>query len=130
MPTSQDLVALGTPPEVAKRIGFNGSSRKLAAPLTAIGTAQVGAAVIRKDATWVQLTTSGGQTAAILPSDAEYMVPYVVFVVAGGTTGLIFPPSGAAINAVADNASVNCAAELPRLFYRVQPLLWFSLLAA
>lgn len=130
MPTTTDLINLGLPDELARRLGFMDNNNRRAAPLTAVGTAQVGAAAIKKNATWIELATAGGATACVLPSDAEILVPYLVQVITTSTTGLVFPPSGGKINAAAADASVNVAQFLPRLFFRLTATQWMSLLAA
>jgi hypothetical protein len=130
MPTTTDLINLGVPDELARRLGFMDNNNRRATPLTGVGTAQVGGAAIKKNSTWIELATAGGQTACVLPADAEILVPYLVQVITTSTTGLVFPPSGGKINAAAADASVNVAQFLPRLFFRLTSTQWMSLLAA
>lgn len=129
MPTTSDLIGIGMAPEIAQRLGFQDNSRRANA-LTGVGTSQVGAAAIKKNATWIELATAGGATACILPADAELLVPYLVQVITTSTTGLVFPPSGGKINAASADASVNVAQFLPRIFMRLTSTQWMSLLAA
>jgi hypothetical protein len=128
MPVTPDLIALGTPAELSLMLGFNGNGR---APqsVTGVGTAQAGAALIRKKNTWAMLVTAGGATACVLPADAELMVPYFICVETS-TTGLVFPPTGHSINAAAANASVGIAQNVARIFYRCTATHWLSFLAA
>lgn len=130
MPTTSDVIALGIAPELARLLAFQDNGSRAAATLVGVGTAQVGGAAIRKNATWIELTTAGGQTACVLPSNADRLVPYLVQVIATSTTGLVFPPSGGKINAAAADASVNVAQFLPRIFMRLTATQWLSLLAA
>jgi hypothetical protein len=129
MPTTSDLMGIGMADELARRLGFQDNARRANA-LTGVGTAQVGAAAIKKNATWIELATAGGATACILPADAEILVPYLVQVITTSTTGLVFPPSGGKINAASADASVNVAQFLPRIFMRLTSTQWMSLLAA
>jgi hypothetical protein len=128
MPVTPDLIALGTPAELAMLQGFNGNGRAMQ-EVTGVGTAQAGAALIRKKNTWAMLITAGGATACVLPSDAELMVPYWICV-ESATTGLVFPSTGMRINAAAANASVSIATQLARVFYRCTATHWLSFLAA
>ena len=121
MSLAADLAGLGIPPEQAIRLGYT------PATIAGVGTAQVGGAAINTNL--VLATTSSGQTAFVLPSGAELMVPYIV-VNTTSTAALIFPPSGGAINAAAADASVSIAQNLARIFLRVSTTRWISFLAA
>lgn len=130
MPTTSDLVALGLPAELASRLGFRDNGQRAAPTLTGVGTAQVGAGAIKRQSTWLELTTAGGATAVVLPADAELFVPYWTQVIVTSTTALLFPPVGHRINAVAVNGSVNVAQFIGRMTFRIGPLHWASLLCA
>jgi hypothetical protein len=121
MSLSNDLTGIGMAPEQALRLGFQNTAK------AGVGTAQVGAAAI--SSTLTTATTAVGQTAFVLPSNAELMVPYIV-VNTSATAALVFPPSGGAINAAGANASVSIAQNLARTFYRVSTTRWISFLAA
>lgn len=122
MPLAKDLLGVGLAAEQALRLGFND-----AATVAGVGTAQTGAGAIRSTLTLA--TTAGGQTALVLPANAELMLPYVV-VNTTATAALVFPPSGGAINAAGSNASVSIAQDLSRIFMRVNNTRWISYLAA
>lgn len=130
MPTTSDLVGLGLSAELARRLGYQDNGLRAPATLVGVGTAQAGAGVIKRQATWLEITTAGGATAVILPADAELFVPYWTQVIVTSTTGLLFPPVGHAINAVAANGSVNLAQFLPRMTMRISATRWASFLAA
>ena len=85
MPSAKSLIGLGTPAAQANSIGFTVSSK------TGIGTAQAGAVAVTTNFT--VLTSTSGQTAAILPATETGGGPYIIAVI-GGTTATIFPPSG------------------------------------
>lgn len=122
MSLSVDLMGVGIPAEQASRLGFS--------PLTTVagvGTAQSGAAPIRVNN--VLATTASGQTAFVLPANAELEVPYIV-TNSSATAALVFPPSGGAINAAAANASVSIAQNLARIFVRKTATRWASFLTA
>lgn len=123
MSLSKDLASVGMPTEQALRLGYNVGT------LTAVGTAQSGGAALNKQVNWVNVITSGGQTAVVLPSDAELYQEYVVYTTTA-TTALVFPPSGGAINAAGANNSVSVATLLARKFYRISTNVWVSFLAA
>ncbi len=121
MSIAADLVGIGMVPEQALRLGFTNT------PKAGVGTAQSGAAAINTNL--ITATTASGQTAFVLPSSAELMVPYIV-VNTSSTTALVFPPSGGAINAASADASVSIAQNLARVFYRVSSTRWISFLTA
>ncbi len=121
MSLSADLVGIGMVPEQALRLGYINTA------LAGVGTAQSGAAAIKTNL--ITGTTASGQTAFVLPSNAELMVPYIV-VNTSATAALVFPPSGGAINAAGSNASVSIAQNLARVFYRVSSTRWISFLTA
>lgn len=80
--------------------------------VTAVGTAQVGAASLPGFINAV--TTNVGQTAVVLPANRGIGNPLVVNVVTA-TAGLVFPPVGGAINGGAANAAFSVAQNKPAL---------------
>ncbi len=99
MPTSDALMGLGMPPHQAEQLGGNPKV------VNGTGTAQSGAGkILTKN---VELNTSSGQTAVILPSDAEIMSPYFI-VNPDADTGLVFVPVGDNLFATA-NGSISLA---------------------
>lgn len=122
MALAVDLMGLGLPQEQSVRLGFSDLTT-----LAGVGTAQSGAAAIRVNNTLA--TTAVGQTAFVLPSDAELEVPYLV-TNSSATAALVFPPTGGTINAAAANASVSIAQDLARIFVRKTSTRWVSFLAA
>lgn len=122
MALAVDLMGLGLPQEQSVRLGFSDLTT-----LAGVGTAQSGAAAIRVNNTLA--TTAGGQTAFVLPSDAELEVPYLI-TNSSATTALVFPPTGGTINAAAANASVSIAQNLARMFIRKTSTRWVSFLTA
>lgn len=123
MSLAKDLVGIAMVPEQALRLGYT------QATIAGVGTAQTGGAAIPKDTNLVVATTAGGQTALVLPSTAELMVPYIVYN-SSSTTALVFPPSGGAINAAGANASVTVPVTLARMFMRLSSTQWMSWLTA
>lgn len=121
MSLAKDLTGIGMAPELAFRLGYTST------PKTGVGTAQVGGTLITSNQTIA--TTAGGQTAFVLPANAELNVPYLVFN-STATAALVFPPSGGAINAAGANASVSIAQNLARIFIRISTTVWISFLAA
>jgi len=123
MSLAVDLMGVGLPAEQALRLGAN------PVELAGVGTAQVGAAAIVKDATFVTATTAVGQTAFVLPDTAELQQEYVVFN-SSATAALVFPPTGGFINAGAVNTSASIAQNLARTFKRISATRWISFLTA
>jgi len=119
-----DLMGTGLAQEQATRLGFSEVTT-----IAGIGTAQSGGAAIPNFVNNVAATTASGQTALVLPSDAELMVPYLVRNTTS-TAALVFPPTGGYINAAAQNASVSVAQNLARMFIRVTSDRWISFLTA
>lgn len=82
--------------------------------VTAVGVAQSGSAPLTGMVNIV--TTSAGQTACLLPTNWAQGSPLVVRVTSA-TTGLVFPPTGGAINGGSANASFSVAQNKPTLFF-------------
>lgn len=110
-----DLTALGMPPELADRLGLE------IATVAGVGTSQSGAAAITKPITLG--TTSGGQTAFVLPADAELLEEFE-FTNTSATAALLFPPSGGAINGGSANASISVAQNQSVRLRRVSTTSW------
>lgn len=121
MSLAADLAGVGMVPEQAIRLGYTNTAK------AGVGTAQSGAASFSTNL--ITATTAVGQTAFVLPSNAELMVPYIL-VNTSATAALVFPPSGGAINAAGANNSVSVAQNLARIFLRVSSTRWISFLAA
>ncbi len=119
MSLAPDLIGIGMPPEQAIRLGFSALTT-----VAGVGTAQVGGAAISKDVNNVNATTSGGQTALVLP-DAELMMPYQVFA-ASATTALVYPPVGGIFNAQSVNTSVSIAQGQTATFMRLSSTQWVA----
>lgn len=122
MSLSQDLIGTGMAPEQASRLGLS-----VLTTISGVGTAQSGAAAINVNN--VLATTAVGQTAFVLPANAELELPYSV-TNSSATAALVFPPTGGTINAGAANASVSIAQNLARIFIRKSATRWISFLAA
>lgn len=110
-----DMMGLGTPAALANLMGESIAS------VTAVGTAQVGAAALT--GTINQVTTSAGQTAVVLPSNQPLATSVQVYV-PSATAALVFPPSGANINESAANASFSVAQARLASFVRVSATKW------
>lgn len=120
MSLSTTLMALGLPAELANRVGYQDR-----VPLDGAGTAQVSATEIIAANTNVALGTSVGDTAFMLPADAEFFQPYFAL----NTTAeaaLVYPPVGDTIDDNALNAAVEIDTDLARVFMRVEEGRWSS----
>lgn len=101
MALTSDLMGLGTPAAVAAKLG------NVITTLTGNGTTQTGATLINGSV--AQLTTSGGNTAFILPSAPALSRLFFIWNITS-TTALIYPPVGGNIN----NAGANTAISIPQ----------------
>lgn len=119
---SKDMMGVGMAAEFATREGFPGLST-----VTAAGTTTTDATVLKKAQRVVEMTASGADGVR-LPSDAELMVPYIVYAKTGA--GKVYPPSGAAFNADTADQSQAVAVNLAAIFYRTGSLTWISLCGA
>lgn len=99
---------------MARSIGFGRNDNFAAEAITAVGTAQVGAAELTGGLNIV--TTASGQTAVVLPANAAAGSPIVVRVTSA-TAGLVFPPTGGSINGGSANASFSVAQNKPTVFF-------------
>lgn len=88
----------------------SGSTTSPTSAVTAVGTAQVGAASL--PGAFNVVTTAVGQTAVVLPASYPAYTPLIVRVTSA-TAGLLFPPTGGTINGGSANASVSCAQNKP-----------------
>lgn len=120
MASSTALCGLGVPAQLADVIGFEPTK------LTCVGTAQVGAGKILSQN--VELTTAGGATAAILPSDRPVGTLFVVNCPTA-TSGLVFPPVGDTLNGTL-NASLTIAQNKAAFLFQYKKGFWVSILSA
>lgn len=118
---TSDLMGLGMAPALAQLAGDS------VAAVTAVGTAQAGAAALT--GTINNVTTSAGQTAVVLPSNWPLASSILVYT-NSATTALVFPPSGGNINEGAANASVNVAQGKATCFVRISATKWIALAGA
>lgn len=120
MSLATSLMAVGLPGELATRVGY--ADR---VPLDGSGTGQVGATPVLRDNTNIAMGTSPGDTAFVLPADAEYFQPYFLL----NTTAeaaLVYPPVGDTIDAELLNAAVQVPEDTARQFQRVEDGRWVS----
>lgn len=104
MATTNALIGLGTPAEVAKRTGWQPVA------LTTSGAVQAAGAVMRGTGNQLcTLTVTSASDAVTLPDAAE-IGDEVVITNPGSNAGVIYPPSGETINGNAADASVTLAA--------------------
>lgn len=124
MALATNMMGVGYSAEQAMLMGYQ------VGPTTAgVGTASVGAAVIKKDSTVIPVTTAGGATAVRLPSDALLMRPYIIWN-QSSTAALVFPSTGGAINGGSTDASFSVAQNKPTLFFRLSTNVWIAVLSA
>lgn len=111
MPRAQNLMGVGFAPIAALALG--GSNVQT---IAGVGTAQSGAASMGT-ADVILGTTSAGQTAFLLPDMA--VGETIVFYNTSSTAALLFPPTGAQINALGSNNSFSAAQNRSVLVMRV-----------
>lgn len=122
MPSVQTLMNLGMPSGPARRIGKTPTSK------TGVGTAQTGATLLAVEEFGI-LTTAGGATAFVLPSDAALGDDVVVFNNTA-TAALLFPHSGGNINNGSTDASISLAQNKKATLTKLTSTLWTSGLTA
>ena len=123
MAIANDLMGVGMPAAQASLVGVN------PAAVTAAGTAQTTATVLKANQTFVTLTTASSQDSVRLPTDAPLGTMYILMN-NSSTTANVFPPSGAKINNAADDAAVTITVNLGRIFVRRSLTRWVSWVAA
>lgn len=121
MSLAVSLMAVGMPTEQAVRIGYENS-----VPLDGNGTIQATATPIIATNNNVALGTIVGQTAFILPADAELFQEYFVLNTTADAA-LIYPPIGDTINDEALNAAVAIPLDTAMIFMRVEDGRWVTL---
>jgi hypothetical protein len=119
---ARDIMGVGMPAEFAVREGYPS-----VAAVTAAGTTTADATVLKKEQRVVEMTASGSDGVR-LPSDAELMVPYIVWAKTGA--GKVYPPASGTINADAANESQAIAVNLCAMFMRVSTTAWLSICGA
>lgn len=92
------------------RVDQRGTSTSPTSAVTAVGTAQSGAASL--PGAFNVVTTAVGQTAVVLPASYPAYTPLIVRVTSA-TAGLVFPPTGGTINGGSANASLSVAQNKP-----------------
>lgn len=120
MPTGDDLVGLGVPPQLAEVLG-NGPNA-----LTTTGTSQATAATIKAHNT--ELTTAGSQTGAILPSAAKIGTLYYISNPTA-TSGVVYVPSGHYLNG-SQNAGLTVAQNKGAILWQYKKTYWTSIINA
>ncbi len=120
MSLAVDLMGVGLNPEVARRLGASALTS-----VTTAGTTQGTATAIPNGVNNVLLVTAGSQTGAILNSATELDLPIVV-TNSTATTGVVYPPTGGAINSAAANAGVNISQNESATFVRLSSTRWIS----
>lgn len=120
MSLATSLIALGIQPITATRLGY--ADR---VPLDGNGTTQGSATLILPDNTNIAAGTQVGDTAFILPAEAELFLPYFVLN-STAEPALIYPPVGDTINDEAINAAVPITVDTAQIFYRVEEGRWVT----
>lgn len=102
MPTSDALMGLGLPPDLAAGLGLQVQT------VTCKGTSSTTAANILEGAHLVLLNGTASNTGATLPSGAGIGTPYYCFGV-GTTAPVIYAPTGQSINSGAASLTLSAA---------------------
>ncbi len=118
MALSVDLNGVGLPPEQSLLLGASDLTS-----ITTAGTTQGTATSIPASVTNTLLTTAGSQTGAILSASAPLNVDYVI-TNSTATTGVVYPPSGGALNSGATNAGVNVSQNESVIATRLTTTRW------
>ena len=120
--STNDLMALGMPAELARRVGDT------LATVVCAGTA-ASAATVAPAASFLVLTTAASATGVVLPSHNALRTVVVTNPVA--TTAIIYPPVGAQLNGgTATTGGQNIAQNKTAIVYYQTPTLLVSILTA
>ena len=121
MPLVKDLMGSGIPDQAANRLGMTIAS------IAAAGSSATDATTMRKAATVVLVTPTGGSQGVKLPSDAELGIPYYVANMSS-TAALIYPPSSGQINGdTATTGTVPLTARGTSICIRVTNTDWIAI---
>ncbi len=116
MATEQDLVGLGTAPELASLLGITPQV------IAGAGTTQATATPILE--TLAVATASGSNTGVRLPTGARVGVPYFV-ISTGGTALVVYPPVGHSLNGTANGTGTFQAVTGMAIFIRINATAWY-----
>lgn len=120
MASANELMGLGTPPQLAALTGANPQT------VTCAGTAQgTATAILSKCA---ELSAASSQTGAILPSDGPLYQPFFVFT-SSSTSAVVYAPSGHTLNG-SSNGSLTVAQNKAATFWQYKKGFWASILTA
>lgn len=122
MTLATTLIAVGVPVETANRLGYQN-----AVPLDGNGVTQGSATQILETNTFVTLGTQIGDTAFILPAEAEFMQEYFALNTTA-ETALVYPPVGDTIDNLALNAPITIETDKSRVIWRVEEGRWVSVM--
>ena len=115
-----DLMGLGMAPGSAAQLGFTPSA------VTTTGTSSGGAYALDPSQDLISLTTASSQTGAILSTNTR-LGDVIVVNNSTSTTGVIYPSSGATINAA---SSYNLVQNKTAIIVRYSTTLYFAILTA
>lgn len=118
--TADALMGLGMPAQLSSVIGANPHN------LTCAGTAQTTAAVLKSRNS--QITTAGGATGAIPPSNAGVMEPYFI-VNTTATSGVVYVPVGHTLFSTA-NGSITIAQNKAAILWQYKASNWAYIILA
>jgi len=121
MPTSNDLMGFAETPYIAGMLGNNPQ------PITAAGTNQATAAVIKDPYTLVEMTATGADGITFGPK-VLIGTPYWV-INTSGSAGKVYVPVGHTLNMTL-NGSLNLASHARAIFIQYKPTFWLSILSA
>jgi len=115
-----DYMGLGMAPGLAAQIGFTPSA------VTTTGTSSGTAYALDPSQDLISLTTASSQTGAILSTNTR-LGDVIVVNNSASTTGVIYPSSGATINAA---SSYSVAQNKTALIVRYSTTLYFAILTS
>jgi len=130
MAITTNLMGSGMPSQQATLLGLL-PSQTIAGAGTAQKTdsAAITAANLLPNQGIVLATTASSQTALQIPSTMP-LGSEIMLMVTSSTTGLLFPPSGGAINGGSTDASVNIAQNKPTRVMRLTSTVFVALIGA
>ena len=123
MALNTDLMGVGMADSVARRVGLPVNKA-----VTAAGTASTDATVLDVQNKVVTMTATGADGIRFptnMPLNAEFWVFN-----SSGSTGLVYPPTGGAINAGSTDAGLSMATHKTAVFMRISTNVVIAILTA
>lgn len=123
MPLDKDLIGIGMPDGLGRRVGLPANLA-----VTAAGSASTDATVLGTQTKVVTMTATGADGIRF-NSNMPLNTMHIVYN-SSGSTGIVYPPTGGAINGGSTDAGLSLATKKVAFFYRLSTNVVVSVLTA